>query len=87
MEYISAYSCEFCNKIYSKKSTCKAHEQKCFFNPNTKSCASCDFLYLSHDRTDKLGHNIVIQKCYRGIDISHKKLKTACQEYSEKEQE
>jgi hypothetical protein len=41
MEQITAYKCSFCKKINTNKSTIKTHEKKCFFNPETKSCATC----------------------------------------------
>jgi hypothetical protein len=47
MREITAYNCDYCNKIYSIKSQCKAHEKKCYYNPDTKSCASCIFLLSS----------------------------------------
>jgi hypothetical protein len=44
MEQITAFKCDFCNKVYSNKQTCKAHEIKCYRNPDTKSCSTCAFL-------------------------------------------
>jgi hypothetical protein len=45
MREIKKYQCEFCNKSYSSKRVAENHESnKCFFNPDTKSCVTCEFL-------------------------------------------
>ena len=36
------YKCEFCNKLYQKKTFCKRHENICKRNPdNWRACHSC----------------------------------------------
>jgi hypothetical protein len=43
MEKITAFECSNCPrpKIYRTAKQAKAHEKKCFYNPETKSCATC----------------------------------------------
>jgi hypothetical protein len=65
MREITAYNCDHCNKIYSIKGQCKAHEKKCYYNPETKSCASCIFCH---------------QHCVIGV-VPDGKLTTHCEEY------
>ena len=42
MYEVKAYRCSYCSKLHGQKANCKRHEVKCFFNPDTRSCASCD---------------------------------------------
>jgi hypothetical protein len=41
MTEISAYSCDFCGKIYRLKKSAKSHEKRCYRNPEMKACAAC----------------------------------------------
>lgn len=41
MEEIKAYKPSCCNKAYIYKSSAKRHENKCFKNPDNRSCLSC----------------------------------------------
>jgi hypothetical protein len=41
METITAYKCGFCPKMNVKASRIKKHEEICFFNTKTMSCATC----------------------------------------------
>jgi hypothetical protein len=41
MKVITTNQCDFCDKSSINKSTIRAHEKKCFFNPITKSCGAC----------------------------------------------
>lgn len=41
MREVIAYQCDHCPKYYKHKHNAKRHENSCFFNPETKSCASC----------------------------------------------
>jgi hypothetical protein len=73
METITAYKCSsfFCSKIYANKKQAKAHEKKCYRNPETKSCATCqNFSYDGEKQT-----------CFQGIPFDGKKLKTGCEKY------
>jgi hypothetical protein len=45
MKEIKKYQCDFCNRSYSSKRVAENHElHKCFWNPDTKSCVTCEFL-------------------------------------------
>lgn len=41
MKRVTAYKCEFCNKLLNSYSGMKSHEDKCFKNPKSKSCITC----------------------------------------------
>lgn len=42
MKEIKAYQCEYgCKKVLLTKQGIKRHEEKCFWNPKRKACASC----------------------------------------------
>jgi hypothetical protein len=46
MKIIKAFKCEHCRsrvRIYSTKSACASHEERCFGNPTSRSCATCKF--------------------------------------------
>ena len=40
---ITAYKCDYCGKIYQSKPGATGHEKKCFWNPEKRACASCDY--------------------------------------------
>jgi hypothetical protein len=46
------------------KDSCKSHEYRCYFNPRTKSCASCSFFNYS-DYKYATGHSIAIRTCFQ----------------------
>lgn len=41
MKQITKYKCDFCKRSYVSKYKAKEHENKCFFNPDVKSCVTC----------------------------------------------
>lgn len=41
MKEFKAYHCDFCKKYGKQKSRIKKHEESCYHNPITKSCATC----------------------------------------------
>jgi len=44
MKEVKAYQCEFClKKILKTKTAMTAHEKKCFWNPETKACMTCEY--------------------------------------------
>ena len=81
MKTINAYQCNYCKKIYENSSSCKSHENRCYYNPKTRSCASCAFFTLQYKKHN-LGHNIQFQSCLKNIDVTNQKLKTGCEKYS-----
>lgn len=44
MKSITVFECDYCKKLYKSKSGILKHEKRCFNNPVTKSCISCQFL-------------------------------------------
>lgn len=80
---VNAFQCAFCTKIYLSKETCRKHECRCFWNPKTRSCASCIFEQYKDYRIMQ-GHSTSIRTCLRNHDISAK-LKTACPDHHFKE--
>ena len=79
-----AYSCEYgCrrNVLTSKKSMAE-HELRCFHNPKTMSCATCENLCVDDEGSCDYRGDIHFTEttCMAGCDIS-KKLKTDCMEY------
>jgi len=84
MESINASKCKYCGKVYKLKSSCKSHEYRCYFNPRTKSCASCRNLeYL--DFYYKPGYSLSVRTCLKNIDIS-RQIRTYCPQYETKKQ-
>lgn len=41
MEQVNVWKCSFCNKTSFHKGTVNKHEKICFYNPATRSCATC----------------------------------------------
>lgn len=40
---LDAYECEHCRKrIYRSKAACVRHERRCYWNPVTRACVTCD---------------------------------------------
>lgn len=74
------YECEHCyKKRLLSKYQMKEHEEKCFYNPTTKSCITCgSFNCWGTDRSCESSES--------NIDLSEK-LKSNCQYWSELEEE
>ena len=41
MEQVNVWKCSFCKKTSFHKGTVNKHKRKCFYNPATRSCATC----------------------------------------------
>ena len=51
---LTMYECEYCKKKrYKNKSSAVRHEKKCFRNPETKSCATCEFYFPGNKHCSK----------------------------------
>lgn len=74
MYEVKAYRCSHCNKLHGYKGNAKKHEAKCFWNPETRSCASCKHHYF-----DVMGNY-----CLLGL-ITTGKPKSQCSAYTERE--
>lgn len=64
MEKIEAFGCGFCAKVYREKKVAIAHEKRCYFNPETKSCVTCQNLFSG--------------SCSEGHKIENNHLRTMC---------
>ncbi len=85
MKEITAYKCDYCNKIYNNAKQIKAHEKKCYYNPDTRSCASCGNFCLIIDAIPEMQyHYTTSQECKKGVDVSNHKLKNRCELWIEK---
>jgi len=80
MKEVPAYKCGYCHKLYDNQYSCKSHEYRCYFNPRTRSCASCAFLKLEK-QVYKFGHTLRYQACLANIPICTEGLRTKCDKY------
>lgn len=88
MIVIEAYECFYCGKVFKQKSSCKKHEDKCFFNPVTRSCAGCNNSILTDHMRNNQGFLKQERICLAGHDIKeNKNLRTNCAEFIEKREE
>lgn len=78
MEEITAYKCDHCGKVYQNKGSCAKHEKRCFFNPITKACASCEYLSSEIDPVDFERVSV----CHKDVDLS-KGLQHHCDHHDE----
>ena len=49
MKEIKAYQCDYCTFNMKTKASVINHENKCFYNPKTKSCATCKHNVLDYE--------------------------------------
>jgi hypothetical protein len=84
MKEIKAFKCEFCGKVYQNERTCKAHEYKCYFNPRTRSCASCAFQKLDYGKIIKANTIFSFPSCQLNINVVKLGLQTKCSKYLDK---
>jgi hypothetical protein len=77
---VIAYKCNHCRKISEDKGYIKQHEKKCYYNPDTQSCATCKYLIFGNIEDPKRpGYfNKEFQSCTLGIDVKLRQLKTNC---------
>ncbi len=83
MKETIAYECEFCGKIYKNLASCKSHEYKCYFNPRTRSCASCA-LNRYEEQSVSEGVTRMTRICLMSVPVEVEGLKTKCRLYQEK---
>jgi hypothetical protein len=79
MKEFKAYQCGFCSKYGKQKSRILQHENTCFRNPKTKSCATCIHLKQKEYKTftneetpfgDENAWSDFIPVCEEGVDVS-----------------
>ena len=57
MEYITAYKCDHCGKVYQRKGAALRHELYCSQNPENKTpCYECKHLKVGRDENIKFFH-------------------------------
>jgi hypothetical protein len=79
MKAVNSFKCSYCDKLYESKDSCRSHESRCYYNPQTKSCASCAFLkYDSYEY--KPHYTCSVKTCMKNYDVTGK-LKTKCEDY------
>ena len=52
---VTAFKCEYCDKIYKLKPSCKRHELHCFANPGMRACRTCDNVSYEDDNIIRCG--------------------------------
>lgn len=80
MEQVNIWKCSFCKKTSFHKGSINKHEKICFYNPATRSCATC--LWFS-PLILGLGYPV---RCYLGLikealEDSRMELKTQCERW------
>ena len=48
MQEVKTNQCDYCTKTSFNKGSIRVHEKKCFYNPVTKSCATCLWFSQKH---------------------------------------
>jgi len=83
MNDVVAYKCDHCDKISERKAYIKQHEKKCYYNTETKSCATCKYLIFgSIENPNKPGYfDEQFQSCRLGLDVRLRHLKTNCERH------
>lgn len=74
MYKIEAYHCDYCKKYSKSKGVITSHEKKCFYRPETKSCATCRNYHIKEHRYSQpnvdgviVGYITEIPVCVKGI--------------------
>ncbi len=83
MKKVVAYRCNYCSKIHKRKTSCKSHEENCYYNPDTNTCNNCMFLH-SVGQYSGPGVNQYYIKCLLNNKGIPRKLKTVCGSFSPK---
>jgi hypothetical protein len=84
-----AYRCSFCKKYGLSKSNILKHEEKCFYNPVSRSCSTCANFHITDKRPSEFAMNEV--ECLENIKFEIKdkesnkvNLKTNCGNWVER---
>lgn len=84
MKEVQAYKCDYCGKIYEAQKSCQSHEYRCYFNPRTRSCASCAFNRIEIGQIVKTDVHFQFISCMMNMDIPKVGLQTKCPKYLDK---
>ena len=78
MYEVKAYHCSYCKGFKLRKAATLKHEEKCFYNPATRSCATCLFYDRKEITNEVFATKLV---CYHGMEFYQEgklKLNTNC---------
>ena len=53
MREVKRWKCDYCRKTLAKRSEMARHEERCVWNPESKSCATCANCEFREDRDGK----------------------------------
>ena len=70
MKAIQVFQCAHCHYYRKTKKSVEAHEQRCFYNSDSRSCATCIYLCSYHE-----------SECMVGVEFPDGKLRTQCAQY------
>ena len=84
MKEVQAYQCDYCGKIFEQEKSCHSHEYRCYFNPRTRSCASCAFNRIEIGQIVKTDVHFQFISCMMNMDIPKVGLQTKCPKYLDK---
>lgn len=81
---VQAYHCSYCKVFKLRKSAAINHENKCFYNPATMSCATC--LFYDVNESIKPYKGLI---CHKGVNfypanVERPKLQTGCTKWVER---
>lgn len=82
MKEVIINKCDFCKKVSFYKSSIKKHEKNCFFNPATRSCATCLWFSPLHAEYPVECYVGEIKEAPEGSRI---KLSTLCEKWMDAE--
>jgi hypothetical protein len=84
MKQVMINQCDFCKKVSFHKSNLRQHEKICFFNPITRSCATCFWCSMHFEMWPA--------ECFKGEfkfeiaeNTTRPKLKTQCKKWMDAE--
>ncbi len=83
MKKITAHQCEHCGKVYENPASCRSHEYRCYYNPRTKSCASCAFFRQEEQPFDQ-ETLFKYRACLVNVSMQKRGLQTQCPLYMDR---
>ena len=63
MYKVTCWHCDYCRRILKSGRDMKKHESKCMYNPETRSCGTCENLF----RNSADGITASIPQCKEGL--------------------
>jgi len=79
MKKVTAFKCDFCEKVLLSRSGIRNHEKKCWLNPNRESCATCGNLFYGDYEVGKDAE----WKCFEQIHKPFKQKVENCVGYDQ----